>query len=78
QTHSTHFNVISCISRDILCIPGVSISVEWLFLSSKATIRDARSSTMATTASKTIVMKERLKKGFGEGIEYLEFVNIKL
>ncbi|KAF8583937.1 hypothetical protein K439DRAFT_1347450, partial [Ramaria rubella] len=78
QTHSTHFNVISRISRDILCILGVSISVKRLFSSSKATIRDARSSMMATMALKTIVVKERLKKGFGKGIEYLEFINIKL
>ncbi|KAF8576607.1 hypothetical protein K439DRAFT_1366757, partial [Ramaria rubella] len=64
------------ISRDILCIPGVSVSVERLFSSSKNTLRDTRCAMMASTASKTGVAKERLKCGLGEGIEFLQGVNI--
>ncbi|KAF8580555.1 hypothetical protein K439DRAFT_1356681, partial [Ramaria rubella] len=76
--HSIHYKVISHITRDILCIPGVSISVEHLFSSSKATICDARCSMTATTALKTVVVKERLRRGLGENIDYLKFVNITL
>ncbi|KAF8585500.1 hypothetical protein K439DRAFT_1343359, partial [Ramaria rubella] len=49
-----------------------------LWSSSKATISNTRSSLRAYTVSKTIVAKEDLKKGFREGIEYLEGVNIQL
>jgi hypothetical protein len=77
QTHIAHFPIISHMARDILCIPGVSISVERLFSSSKRTMNDARSSMTATTASKTIVTKERLKKGLGHGIDYLQGINIR-
>jgi hypothetical protein len=69
--------VLSRIARDILCIPGVSVSVERLFSSSKVTLSDPRSSMSADTASKSIVTKERLKKALGEGIEYLQGVNIR-
>ena len=68
------FPVLACIARDILAIPGVSISVERLFSSSKHTLSDARSSLTAESASKTIVAKELLKKGFREGLNYLDDV----
>jgi hAT family C-terminal dimerisation region len=63
--------VLARIARDILAIPGVSISVEWLFSSSKHTLSDLRSSLTAESASKTIVTKEWLRKGLGDGVNYL-------
>ncbi|KAJ6587702.1 hypothetical protein B0H10DRAFT_1925605 [Mycena sp. CBHHK59/15] len=57
-------------------IPGVSIAVERLFSSSKHTMSDARSSMAASTASSTVVAKELLNAGFGEGLDYLEGVSI--
>ncbi|KAF8583648.1 hypothetical protein K439DRAFT_1317797, partial [Ramaria rubella] len=56
--------------------PSISSSVEQLFSSSKATIYDAQCSMTATTASKTIVVKERLKRGLSKTIDYLKFMNI--
>jgi hypothetical protein len=76
QTHEVDFPVLARIARDILAIPGVSISVERLFSSSKHTLSDSRSSMTATSASKTVVTKELLKKGYGEGINYLDNVRI--
>jgi hypothetical protein len=74
QKHAIDFPVLARIARDILAIPGVSISVERLFSSSKHTLSDARSSLTAESASKTVVAKELLKKGFGEGLNYLDDV----
>ena len=54
---------------------GVSISVEWLFLSSKHTLSDSHSSMTAESASKTVVVKEWLKKGLGAGVNYLDDVH---
>jgi hypothetical protein len=59
-----------------LAIPGVSISVEQLFSSSKHTLSDTRSSLMAMSASKTVVVKEWLKKGYGAGVNYLNDVHV--
>jgi hypothetical protein len=59
---------LSRIARDVLAIPGVSIAVEHLFSSSKNTMSDSRSSMIAATASATVVAKELLKAGFGEGL----------
>ena len=72
QLYAEHFPVLARIARDILAIPGVSISVERLFSSSKHTLSDARSSLSAESALKTVVAKEWLKKGFGEGVNYLD------
>jgi hypothetical protein len=63
--------VLARIARDILAIPGVSISVERLFSSSKHTLSDSRSSLTAESASKTIVTKEWLRKGLGDRVNYL-------
>lgn len=76
QMHATHFPVLSRIARDILAIPGVSIAVERLFSSSKHTMSDSRSSMAASTAATTVVTKELLNAGFGEGLDYLEGVSI--
>jgi hypothetical protein len=76
QTYAVHFPVLACIARDVLTIPGVSISVERLFSSSKHTLSDSRSSLSAESASKTVVTKEWLKKGFGDGVDYLDNVRI--
>ena len=65
QIHAVDFPVLSRIAHDILAIPGVSISVERLFSSSKHTLSDARSAMTAESASKTVVAKEWLKKGLG-------------
>ena len=72
QRHDLDFPVLAHIARDILAIPGVSISVERLFSSSKQTLSDSRSSLTAQSASKTVVAKELLKKGFGESLNYLD------
>lgn len=72
QTHESDFPVLACIAWDILAIPGVSISVERLFSSSKHTLSDSRSSLTAESASKTVVTKEWLKKGLGDGMNYLD------
>jgi hypothetical protein len=71
------FPVLARIARDILAIPGVSISVERLFSSSKHTLSDSRSSMTAESASKTVVVKEWLKKGFGDGVNYLDGFRIQ-
>ncbi|KAF7348260.1 Reverse transcriptase-RNase H-integrase [Mycena sanguinolenta] len=63
------------VARDILAIPGVSVSVERLFSSVKRTLTDSRSSMTAETACVDIVTKEWLKSGLGEGINYMDFVN---
>jgi len=68
------FPVLAHIACDILAIPGVSISVERLFSSSKHTLSDTCSSLTAESASKTVVAKELLKKGFREGLNYLDDV----
>ena len=72
QLYAEHFPVLARIAHDILAILGVSISVERLFLSTKHTLLDAWSSLSAESASKTVVAKEWLKKGFGEGVNYLD------
>jgi hypothetical protein len=66
QTHSTNYPVLAHIARDVLAIPGVSISVERLFSSSKHTLSDTLSSLSAVSASKTVVVKEWLRKGSGK------------
>ncbi|KAF8578316.1 hypothetical protein K439DRAFT_1362482 [Ramaria rubella] len=58
-------------SRDILCIPGVSVSIKQLFSNSKNTLQDTRCSMIAITTSKTIIMKDQLKHGLREGIYFL-------
>ncbi|KIJ06032.1 hypothetical protein PAXINDRAFT_71657, partial [Paxillus involutus ATCC 200175] len=74
--HQNQFPVLSRIARDVLAIPGVSVSVERLFSSTKHTLTDSRSSMTAMTASTTVVTKEWLRKGLGEGISYLADVSI--
>jgi hypothetical protein len=64
------------VARDILAIPGVSISAECLFSSLKHTLSNARSSMTAETASVDIVTKEWLKSGLAEGVDYMEFIRI--
>ena len=59
-----------------MAIPSVSISVERLFSSSKHTLSDTRSSLTAVSASKTVVVKEWLKKGFGADVNYLDGARI--
>ena len=55
QIHTVNFPVLARIARDILAIPGVSISVERLFSSSKHTLSDAHSAMTAESASKTVM-----------------------
>ncbi|KIJ05366.1 hypothetical protein PAXINDRAFT_68821, partial [Paxillus involutus ATCC 200175] len=74
--HQNQFPVLLWIARDVLAIPGVSMSVERLFSSTKHTLMDSRSSMTAVTALMTVVTKEWLRKGLGEGISYLTDVSI--
>ncbi|KAJ7697904.1 hypothetical protein B0H17DRAFT_927942 [Mycena rosella] len=68
--------MLSRIVREILCIPGVSITVERLFSSSNAWFSDAQLSMAASTASLTVVTKKLLNTGFREGLDYLEGITI--
>lgn len=61
---------MSRVARDVLAIPGVSISCERLFSSVKRTLADSRSSMTAKTASVDIVTKEWLKAGLAEGLDW--------
>ncbi|KIP09367.1 hypothetical protein PHLGIDRAFT_67779, partial [Phlebiopsis gigantea 11061_1 CR5-6] len=70
------FVVLKCVARDVLAIPGVSVSVERLFSQCKLTLSDQRSSMSAETASRTILAKEWLKRGLGDDVEYLDGVSI--
>jgi hypothetical protein len=72
QQRAAEFPILSRIARDVLAIPGVSISVERLFSSSKHTLSDSQSSLTASTASKMVVAKEWLKQGLRNGVEYLD------
>ncbi|KAF7358398.1 hypothetical protein MVEN_00889900 [Mycena venus] len=54
----------------------IEVTVECLFSSSKHTMSDARSSMVVATASATVVAKELLKAGFGEGLDYLQGITI--
>ncbi|KAJ3003160.1 hypothetical protein NUW54_g5447 [Trametes sanguinea] len=76
KDHAAQFPVLALIARDILAIPGVSIAVERLFSSCRHTLRDARSSLSASSASMTVITKEWLKRGLGDNIDYLEQVSI--
>jgi len=67
--------VLARIAHDVLAISGVSILVEWLFSSSKHTLSDLCSSLTAESASKTVVAKEWLKKGFGAEVNYLDNIS---
>jgi len=71
QLYYDHFPVLAWIAHNILTIPGISISVEHLFSSSKQTRSDVQSSLSAKSASKTVVTKEWLKRGFSKGVNYL-------
>jgi hAT family C-terminal dimerisation region len=77
QKHASDFPVLALIAQDILAIPGVSISVERLFSSSKHTLSDSCSSLTAESASKTVVAKEWLKNGFSEGVNYLDNIRTR-
>lgn len=76
KNHGHIFPVLARIARDVLAIPGVSVSVERLFSSSKHTMSDTRSSLLASSASKTVVSKHWLKRGLGADIHYLDEVSI--
>ena len=77
QEHVADFPVLACIMQDILAILGVSISVEHLFSGSKHTFSDLQSSMTAKSALKTVVVKEWLKKGFRDGMNYLNVFGIQ-
>jgi hypothetical protein len=66
QDHSVDCPVLACSTWDILAIPGVSISVEQLFLSSKHTLSDLQSSMTAESTSKMAIVKKWLKKSFSQ------------
>lgn len=71
NAHADRFLVLSCMVRDVLAVPGVSVPMEQLFSSSRQTITDAWCCMTAESASMTICMKEWLKEGLGHSIEFL-------
>ena len=52
--------------------------VERLFFRSKHTLSHTGSSMTAESALKTVVVKEWLKKGLGEGIDFLDGFQVKI
>ena len=76
QKHVVDFPMLACIACDVLAIPGVSISVEQLFSSSKHMLLDSCSAMTAESVSKTVLAKEWLKKGLGVGMNYLDDLHI--
>jgi hypothetical protein len=66
------------VARDILAIPGVSISVERLFSSLKHTLSDTQSSMTVEMVSVDIVTKEWLKSGLAEGVNYTELTTSRI
>ena len=68
---------VAPVARDVLAIPGVSVSVERLFSSMKNTLTDHRSSMTAEMASMCILTKERLKSGLGKGVDFEQLLNIR-
>jgi hypothetical protein len=72
QMHCVDYPNLAHTACDILAIPGVSISVEWLFSSSKHTLSDTHSWLTEVSALKTVVVKEWLKKGFEADVNYLD------
>ncbi|KAF8577353.1 hypothetical protein K439DRAFT_1314319, partial [Ramaria rubella] len=51
--------------------PGVSVSIEQLLSRSKNIPQDTICSMTAVTTLKTIIVKEQLKHGLGEDIDFL-------
>ena len=76
QTHAVDFPVLAHITHDVLAVPGVSISMEQLFLSSKRTLSDLYSAVTTESALKTVVAQEWLKKGLWERVDYPDDVCI--
>ncbi|KAJ7368983.1 hypothetical protein DFH08DRAFT_676240 [Mycena albidolilacea] len=65
------------VARDILAIPGVSITVKRLSLSMKHTLTNDQMSMTPENSSVCIVTKEQLKSGLGEGVNWTELLNIR-
>ncbi|KAE9382391.1 hypothetical protein BT96DRAFT_845560, partial [Gymnopus androsaceus JB14] len=57
------FSIIFRIAQDLLAIPGVSVSVEWLFLKSWHLCADLQPSMKAETMTAAIQAKLWLKDG---------------
>lgn len=62
-------------ARDILAIPGVSVSVERMFSSLRHTLSDERASMVAQTIRMSVLSKERLKTNLGSG-KFTDFINV--
>lgn len=76
KAYGSKFTRLDSIARDILAILGASVPVERLFSSSGLTLRDNCARMTAVTAGKTVIAKEWLKCGLGDGINHLEGVRI--
>jgi hypothetical protein len=76
QQHKMTFPILSCIAHDVLAIPAISIAVECLFSSSKHTLSNSHSSMTAETTSTAVLMRELLKLGLSDRIQYLDGVSI--
>lgn len=56
---------------NVLAIPGVSISVKWLFSQCGLSLSSSRSSMTTETTSKEVVTKMLQRTGFGDDMHYL-------
>ncbi|CAK5282924.1 unnamed protein product [Mycena citricolor] len=63
-------------ARDILGIPGVSISVERLFLSLRHTLKESRMSMTPEKIAMSVSTKEWIKSGLNEGLHYTDFIRM--
>ncbi|KAG8951470.1 hypothetical protein FRC04_006002 [Tulasnella sp. 424] len=71
KKHEGMFPILARLARDMLAIPGVSISVERLFSVCRHVITESRSSMTANTARMTICAKEWLTEGLGDDVVIL-------
>lgn len=63
QEHAKTFKVIAHMARDVLAIPGASVSVERLFSKARHICADARSSMKAQSITQLMCCKEWIRAG---------------
>lgn len=76
QAYQLSMAAIARGARDVLAVPGVSVSVERLFSSCKLTLTDTRSALTAINAARLIVAKEWARRGRADAVAFLDGVSI--